>query len=51
MTKEIQNRITSLIIWLFAGFGLGMVSWMVGFITFQPKKASLIGKLAGYVRV
>lgn len=39
MTLEVQDRITSLLIWLVAGFGLGMMSWMVGFIAFPTDKS------------
>lgn len=39
MMLEIQDRITKMIIWLVAGFGLGTVSWMVGFVAFPADKS------------
>lgn len=39
MMLEPQDRITKMIIWLVAGFGLGTVSWMVGFVAFPADKS------------
>lgn len=36
---EVQSRITKLIIGLVGGFGLGTVSWMVGFVAFPAEKS------------